>query len=138
MWALLSFGSAIHKVLGREDFLAFYLSCGAFASLGSRILKKIRRNPHPSLGASGAIMGLLGLTAMLFPNVNIGIIFLPFQFNIQYGVIGIAALDLLGVILKWKTFDHVAHLAGLAFGFLFYKIIEEQMKANRNRIQRKR
>lgn len=138
MFALTSFGTGIYNVLGREDFLAFYLTCGAFASLSSRIYKYIRKMPNGSLGASGALMGFLGLSAMIFPNANVGIILLPFSFNIQNALFGMIIFDIIGLITRRFGLDHVAHLAGLTFGYLYYKLFLEEKLKNRRMTQRKK
>jgi len=71
----------------------------------------------PSLGASGAIYSTLFLCAYAYPHMSISLIFLPFfPFKIGYGVAGIAALDVAGIVRGWRMFDHWAHLTGAAVG----------------------
>jgi rhomboid-like protein len=57
--------------------VAMYLTAGTVSSLGSHLHKLAIRNATPSLGASGAIMGILGLVCTRMPDIQLGIIFLP-------------------------------------------------------------
>lgn len=80
MVGLWSFGKVIHDTLGREQFLAMYLSAGIGANVVSHVCSLALRNSRPlipSLGASGAIYGLVASTAVLHPNSSISLIFLP-------------------------------------------------------------
>lgn len=43
---------------------------------------------------------------------------IPIQ--IGYGVAGMVVLDTLGLLFRWRIFDHAAHLGGAAFGYLYY------------------
>jgi membrane associated rhomboid family serine protease len=69
MWALWVFGRRVEDVCGPIRFLFFYLVCGLFADIFSTL---IRPYPDiPSIGASGAIFGVMGAYLMLFPNGRI-------------------------------------------------------------------
>ena len=69
MWALWVFGRRVEDVCGPIRFLFFYLVCGLFADVLSTL---IRPDPSiPSIGASGAIFGVMGAYLMLFPNGRI-------------------------------------------------------------------
>ena len=77
---LWSFGRVVHDTFGREQFLAMYLSAGVGANVVSHACSLALRNSRPllpSLGASGAIYGLVASTAILHPNSSISLIFLP-------------------------------------------------------------
>jgi len=75
----------------------------------------------PSLGASGAIYACFALTAFAFPSAQIALVFLPtYNFSALTGLGGLVALDLLGVVRGWRTFDHFAHLGGAAFGTAYF------------------
>lgn len=80
MVGLWSFGRVVHDTLGREQFLAMYLSAGIGANVVSHVASLALRQSRPllpSLGASGAIYGLVASTAVLHPNSSISLIFLP-------------------------------------------------------------
>mmetsp|Transcript_47964 Transcript_47964/g.150468 ORF Transcript_47964/g.150468 Transcript_47964/m.150468 type:complete len:382 (+) Transcript_47964:4146-5291(+) len=120
MFALFSFGQPLVDVLGPENFLACYLSAGVLSSLGGMMIKLMTTCTTPSLGASGAVLFMASLTALLWPSAQFGIIFLPFiSLPAQTMLLGIVALDISGLVLGWRMFDHGAHLAAVATGFLF-------------------
>ncbi|KAK5104096.1 hypothetical protein LTS08_001980 [Lithohypha guttulata] len=119
-------------------FLAFFATAGVFAAMTSHIGSAIRFGRiaqrlgldeakrtvgrTSSLGSSGAIYAVVAMTACTDPETRLSIILLPFfSFPIKYGVMGILALDVAGWIRGWRTFDHVAHLGGALFGFLYYQ-----------------
>ncbi|KAJ8520281.1 hypothetical protein ONZ45_g2870 [Pleurotus djamor] len=75
----------------------------------------------PSLGASGAIYACVTVTALAFPETEIALFIPPtFPIPIQWGVGGMLAMDMLGVIRGWRYLDHWAHLGGAAFGIFYY------------------
>ncbi|WRT69961.1 uncharacterized protein IL334_006952 [Kwoniella shivajii] len=140
-------------------FFAFLLTAGLFSSLGSHLWTNIFRYPilrkalsHParisspqalmshqgilpSLGASGAIYAALTMTACAFPDSNVGIIFIPFvSLPIGMGVAGMITLDLIGLIRGWRMFDHVAHLSGALFGFVYYRFGREVWQWTREKL----
>jgi membrane associated rhomboid family serine protease len=81
MWFLWIFGDNIEAFLGRFRFLAFYLACGVLASL-SHVL--CNADSHvPIVGASGAISGILGAYALIYPKVRIRtLVFLGFFIDV--------------------------------------------------------
>ncbi|GAB5589509.1 hypothetical protein Unana1_04409 [Umbelopsis nana] len=120
MLALWSFGGIVHDYLGREQFLAFYLTTGMAASSVSHVCGLAMRRVRPvlpSLGASGAIYGCLSATAILYPSASVYVVFLPFlPIKIGYALPALMGLDLAGILLRWRTFDHFAHLTGAVMG----------------------
>ncbi|MCP4203667.1 MAG: rhomboid family intramembrane serine protease [bacterium] len=69
MWFLWIFGNNVEDVMGRFRFVVFYLLCG-FAADAAQMLS----NPEsaiPMVGASGAIGGVMGAYAVLFPTVRV-------------------------------------------------------------------
>jgi len=120
MYVFFSFSTGIVHVLGREQFLAMYLSSGIFASFASILHKSVTLKAGFSLGASGCIMGVLGFFCTQFPNSQLGIAFVPhFHFNADTGLKAIILFDTLGCVLGWKLFDHAAHLGGVFFGIAY-------------------
>lgn len=83
MWYLWIFGNNIEEAMGRFRFIVFYLACGLLASL-SHILS----NPGsaiPSIGASGAIAGVLGAYILLYPKARVlTLIFLGFFIRLLF------------------------------------------------------
>ncbi|XP_070157833.1 presenilins-associated rhomboid-like protein, mitochondrial [Polyergus mexicanus] len=122
MYVLHSFSTIAVAALGKEQFLAVYLSSGVIASFASHMYKTMFGVPGLSLGASGAIMGILGFICTQYPDIQLSIIFLPMlTFTAGMAIKGIMAIDVVGCTLGWKYFDHAAHLGGALFG-IFWQV----------------
>lgn len=99
------FGDNIENKLGHLRYLIFYLLCGVIASL-SQVISTVMLNGNPyvpSLGASGAISGVLGGYILLYPRRRVRVIL----FNILTVVPAIVALGI------WFAFQVVSGLGGL-------------------------
>ncbi|XP_062562877.1 presenilins-associated rhomboid-like protein, mitochondrial [Armigeres subalbatus] len=120
MYVLHSFCHAAVATLGREQFLGLYLSAGVIASFASHLFKTVVRQPGMSLGASGAIMGILAYVCTQYPDTQLSIVFLPMlTFSAGAAIKVIMGIDMAGVLLGWKLFDHAAHLGGALFGLFW-------------------
>lgn len=77
-----------------------------------------------TIGASGAIYGLLVAFAMLFPNQELQLLFIPIPIKAKYFVPGLIAIEFfLGMQnYSWDIMAHWAHLGGAAIGFVMVKI----------------
>lgn len=78
MIVLNAFISSLVDNLGKEQFLAFYISAGVFSSLFSSANRVLRGQASASLGASGNIMGMLAYFCFQYPDNMLNIVFLPF------------------------------------------------------------
>lgn len=141
MFALFMFGGLLENIWGSKRFLIFYLVCGIGAGLlqevaqyityvqdGLNELSKVRTpqgtvpmadalNLWTTVGASGAIYGILLGFAMSFPNERMFVFPLPFPIKAKYFVIGYALIELsLGVSHSNDGIAHYAHLGGMFFG----------------------
>ncbi len=67
------FGNNIEDVVGRRRFLAFYLICGLAAAAAHVLVDP--RSPVPTVGASGAVSGVMGAYLVLFPKVRVRMLF---------------------------------------------------------------
>jgi len=77
MWFLWVFGSHIEDVMGSGRFLLFYLSCGVASAVVQ--LAMTLHSPVPTLGASGAIAGVMGAFLVLYPRIRVNtLIFIVF------------------------------------------------------------
>src|SRR3712207_2907277 len=72
------FGNNVEDSMGRMRFLVFYLLCGLVAA-GAHILVD-SSSPVPTVGASGAISGVMGAYLVLYPRVRVNIFLPPFFF----------------------------------------------------------
>ncbi|MDB5306543.1 MAG: Rhomboid family protein [Gemmataceae bacterium] len=84
MWALYLFGDNVEDRMGSARFLLFYLLCGLIASLTHYAAAP--SSPVPTVGASGAIAGVLGAYFVLFPTARVitlvPVFLIPFLFEI--------------------------------------------------------
>lgn len=85
----------------------------------------------PTVGASGAIFGVLLGFGMLFPNTELMLLFPPIPIKAKYFVIGYGALELyLGLSQPGSDIAHFAHLGGMLFGFLMIKYWNKKDRKN--------
>nr|CAG4643271.1 EOG090X07NR [Ilyocryptus agilis] len=121
MYVLHSFVDGAAHSMGKEQFLAFYASAGVVSSLVAHVVKTASRSPGLSLGASGAIMGVLAYFCSKYPDARLQVAFVPgFTFTADSGLKALLCIDTLGLVMRWKLFDHAAHLGGALFGIFWY------------------
>ncbi|XP_058503672.1 presenilin-associated rhomboid-like protein A, mitochondrial [Solea solea] len=117
MYVLWTFSSGIVSLLGKEQFLAVYLSAGVISTMVSYVCKAASGRLYPSLGASGAVMAVLAAVCTKVPAAKLGIIFLPMvTLTAGSALKALVAVDAAGLLLGWRLFDHAAHLGGALFG----------------------
>ena len=76
----------------------------------------------PTVGASGAVFGILLGFGMLFPNTELMLLFPPIPIKAKYFVAGYGAIELYsGLTNSGGNIAHFAHLGGMLFGFLMIK-----------------
>lgn len=127
MYALWLFGSSLERMWGPKKFLIFYLVCGLAAGVTEMYLVPV----GIAIGASGAIMGLLGAFAYTFPNIQFYILPIPFPIKAKYLAIIYAAFDLFGQFSGFGgNVAHFAHLGGLAMGLILCIIWKKSGRRN--------
>jgi len=114
MYALWLFGSVLERMWGPKKFLIFYLICGLAAGLTQMFFV----TNAPAIGASGAIMGLLGAFAYTFPNTEFFIFPFPFPIKAKYMAAIFACFDLFGGFAGGDNVAHFAHIGGLVMGLI--------------------
>ncbi len=140
MYTLLIFGSVVERIIGSRKFLLFYFVCGLGAvalHLGVQYLQMqsymegaalgnaaalqniaLIKNT-PTVGASGAIYGVLMGYAMLFPESRMTLLFPPVTLSAKWMVAIFAAIELFtGVTGLAGSIAHFAHLGGMLIGYL--------------------
>jgi len=124
MYALMMFGPLIERKIGSKKFLQMYFVSGILASLGFVLYSNmIVGTSALALGASGAIMGVLGMTIMLLPKMRV-LFFFVIPMSMRTAGIIFAAVDLLGLIgIGGSGIANSAHLVGLAVGLLYAKYL---------------
>ena len=136
MWFLWIFGGAVEERLGSVSYLLFYFICGIGSGLAQALFSW--GTSLPSIGASGAISGVLGAYVVFFPSSRIltlvplfvffftvqipAIIFIGLWFAIQF-LSGVSSLSTqsgasMGGVAWW------AHVGGFVLGALLAKVFE--------------
>lgn len=140
MLALFMFGSTLERVWGPRRFLTIYFICGlaaALAQMGSYAYDfsgfearfgtdEYQRALQFSatVGASGAIMGIVAAFGYLFPNTELFIMPIPFPIKAKYAIPGIIAIDVFSGIANFRgdPVAHFAHVGGALAGFIMVLI----------------
>ncbi len=140
MFALWMFGNTLENIWGSQRFLLFYMVCGIGAGLCQELVQYIQYstvladyatvntggqiipmssylNMMNTVGASGAIYGLLLAFGMMFPNSMIYLYFL-FPIKAKWFVIGYAVIELVSGLSGGSNVAHFAHLGGMLFGLI--------------------
>lgn len=134
------FGNNVEDSMGRGRFLAFYLLCG-LAAAGAHVLVE-SGSPVPTVGASGAISGVLGGYLVLYPRVRVRTYFPPiFLFHVPawfvlvfwfagQALTGLASLqpmrpDVSQGVAVW------AHIGGFLAGALLVRLFEDRGRVAR-------
>jgi len=140
MYTLMIFGSVLENMLGEKKFLLFYFVCGLGAAAchigvefvqAQSFMAKIadgsqaaveayaRLKAIPTVGASGAIYGVLIGYALFFPNATLTLIFPPISLSAKWWVLIFVGVELItGVTGTADGVAHFAHLGGMLFGWL--------------------
>ncbi|MEO6950034.1 MAG: rhomboid family intramembrane serine protease [Ginsengibacter sp.] len=124
MYALWLFGSVLERNWGAKKFIIFYFACGLAAGLAQMFLVQ----PSVSIGASGAIMGLIAAFAYTYPNIEFFIIPIPFPIKAKWLAVGYAAIDIFGGFSGGDGIAHFAHLGGLVMGLILVFIWNQNKK----------
>lgn len=84
----------------------------------------------PTVGASGAVFGILLAFGMLFPNTELFLFFVPVPIKAKYFVIGYGVLELVNGFanVSGDNIAHFAHLGGMLFGFILIKYWQKDEK----------
>lgn len=84
----------------------------------------------PTVGASGAVFGVLLAFGMLFPNTRLMLLFPPIPIKAKYFVIAYGCIELyLGLTRPGSNIAHFAHLGGMLFGFILIKYWEKNKRS---------
>ena len=122
MFAVYMFGTDMERVWGGRRYLIYYLVCAVAAALSQLLVTGLTGAIYPTVGASGAVFGLLLAFARYFPERQIVLLLLPVPMPARQFVVLYGALELvLGVTGTQAGVAHFAHLGGLAGGFLLMK-----------------
>jgi membrane associated rhomboid family serine protease len=119
MFALYLFGLPLEAGWGRSRFALYYLVCLVGAGLVQLVVASTSAEIYPTVGASGAVFGLLLAYGLRFPNNVIVLLIPPIPIKAKYFVILYGAAELLfGVTGMMPGVAHFAHLGGMLFGLV--------------------
>ncbi len=119
MLILYFLGTEVERTLGSRNFLIVYFVAGVLGGMGWLLLSP----GGICIGASGAVMGMLGAYAALFPHREITVLvffILPITMKAWMLAAGLAAMEFILMTSRPDVgIAHAAHLAGLAAGYVF-------------------
>ncbi|MBI4722684.1 MAG: rhomboid family intramembrane serine protease [Candidatus Stahlbacteria bacterium] len=132
MWFLFIFGRNVEDWLGHSRFILFYLVCGIGASTAQIIFSPFSR--IPTIGASGAIAGVLGGYFVLYPRTKV-LCLVPVFFFIRF--INLPAFIFLGIWIIWQVFSQLtvgpfsniafwAHIGGFFIGLFWIRWLKSR------------
>lgn len=129
MYVLFIFGPLVERRVGTKRFLLVYFVSGLLGGLIWALF-----NPGRSaLGASGAVMGIIGMAVMLFPNLPV-LLFFFIPMTLRTAGILIALVDIIGL---FPGVARTAHLVGLGTGALFgYYLTKRKGGTRKRRVHR--
>jgi membrane associated rhomboid family serine protease len=117
MLALWMFGMELEHVWGSRKFLIYYMLCGFGGGLANLLVAPMFTSVGPTVGASGAVYGILLAFGMMFPERPIYIYFL-LPIKAKYFVVMYMAFEIFS-IGSMDGVAHFAHLGGALVGFLY-------------------
>lgn len=162
MFALWMFGCIVERTWGARKFLFYYMACGIGAGLLQEMAQFVQfymlaaENIHgfsvsqimtvakasavginlwTTVGASGAIYGILLAFGMLYPEERMFIFPLPVPIKAKFFVVGYAAIELfMAISTSGDGVAHLAHLGGMLFGFLLIRYWRRHPGRGYNRV----
>lgn len=128
MLVLWMFGRDLELTWGRRRFYAYYFVCGVGAGLINILVKTISvlvgQPPSyvPTIGASGAIYGVLLAAAVVFPDRQVWLFPFPLTLPMRVYVLIIGAIAFFGTIgAAGDNVSHVSHLGGMLVGYVYLR-----------------
>lgn len=125
MFMLWMFGSQLALAWGPKRFLRFYLLCGVGAGLIIATYPYLMMSVHPvglfarTLGASGAIYGVLLGYSLTWPDRTIMLIFPPIAFRAIWLIPGLFLMSVM--FSSGQNISHVGHLGGVIVGWIYLR-----------------
>lgn len=120
MFMLWMFGREIELAWGTREFLKYYFVCGIGAGIITFLF--MFESPVPTIGASGAVFGVMLAFAMMYPN-RLLLLFFLIPVKVKYVIIFYALLTFYAAFSSAHDgVAHFTHLGGFAVGFLYLKL----------------
>ena len=129
MFVLWMFGGELERTWGGREFLRFYFVCGIGAGISTVVADP--DSVIPTIGASGAIYGLLLAYGLLFPT-RIIYLYMIIPMPAKYFVILIGAIAFMASLrAPGDGVAHIAHLGGMVFGYLYLRGFRSRRRSSR-------
>ncbi len=127
---LFFFGPMLEQIVGRLRFISLFVLTGALSSMAQASIDHAFDPPGgPALGASGAIMALIGVAIIINPKAKIFLLFIPIPIPLWVAGIIFALIDVVGAAVGGTGIGNFAHLSGLAIGLAYGFSVKNEMKA---------
>lgn len=128
LFFLAMFGKDLEHMWGKRKFYTYYFLCGVGAGIINVIVKLII-DPHgqgsawtPTIGASGAIYGVLLAVAVVMPQMQVWVFPLPVTVSMRIFVAVMGAVEFFGTIgASGDSVSHVCHLGGMLIGYIYLR-----------------
>ena len=122
MFALWMFGCVIERTWGPQKYLAYYLLCGIGAGLCQEVVQWAMQSYSLTIGASGAVYGILLAFGMTYPEERIFIFPIPIPIKAKWFVMFYVFVELFFAVTSMGDgVAHMAHVGGMLFGYLLIK-----------------
>lgn len=122
MFAVLMFGPALEREWGERRYLVYYFVCGIGAAIVQELvwMTFLPGQLAATIGASGAVFGILLAFGWLFPDTPLYLLFIPVPIRARIFVIVYAVIELFAGLASFSgdNVAHFAHLGGMLFGLL--------------------
>ena len=118
LFALWVFGRDLETIIGRLGFVHLYLAGAILSSLGHVAYQLAVGSQAPALGASGSVMAVAVVYAVLFPRARL-LLFFILPVSAAIAVTGYVLIDILGLLTPNSGIAHAAHLGGAAYGLAY-------------------
>lgn len=125
MAALMAFSWSLELALGIPKFLLLYMGSMLGGSLLSLFIHR-NHGDYRAVGASGAISGIVAASIVLFPDIQIGLILLPYYIDGWLFGLLFVVISIIGMKFQEDNIGHDAHLGGTLTGVAIAAILEPQ------------
>lgn len=130
MYALFLFGIPIEQAWGSRRFLFYYFFTGIGGGVMILLLNMFLGGAQyytPTIGASGAVFGILLAFGMLFPDVELIMLFIPFPIKAKYMVMIYGGIEVVSLVFSRgeSNISHIGHVGGLIFGLFYFFILRK-------------
>ncbi|MCP4137627.1 MAG: rhomboid family intramembrane serine protease [bacterium] len=133
MYILYFLGSIVEEAWGSKKFLIYYFFTGIGSGLTVLLVNTIIQGPVyaiPTVGASGALLGVILAFGLLYPNTKM-LLFFVIPIKAKYLALLIACIDISILLITTvigvsSPISHAGHLGGLLFGLLYFFILRRR------------